>query len=171
MTRRRRGRSGGRCCCASRTILDDLANTDTDLAYASQAANPNMVYSGSRRTGVHTRRQCDRPPENATAAFMDTSKNLTALTGHVDTLLGRLAVNARLAQALLGRVQPNGVPSGYALELGFAPAKNLLREMRTVRDEVPPPAAVCDAPRPGWWRPARRGCSSRVDRARVRAAC
>ena len=30
------------------------------------------------------------------------------------------------------------MPSGYALELGFAPAKNLLREMRTVRDEKYP---------------------------------
>ena len=119
-------------------ILDDLANTDTDLAAASQAANPNMVYTGAGAPENTPVGGAIGLPENATAAFMDTSKNLAALTGHVDTLLDRLAVNARLAQALLGRVQPNDVPSGYALELGFAPAKNLLREMRTVRDEKYP---------------------------------
>jgi len=119
-------------------ILDDLASTDTDLAAASQAANPNMVLTGVSSPETIPVGGSLGLPENAKATFVDTSKNLTALTGHVDTLLDRLAVNARLAQALLGRIQPNDVPSGYALELGFAPAKNLLREMRTVRDEKYP---------------------------------
>lgn len=119
-------------------LLDDLSATDTDLAAAAQAANPSMVFEG---VGAPEETPVGEPmglPEGSTAGFMDTSKNLVALTGHVAGLLDRIAINSRLAQSLLGRVAPNDVPSGYALELGFAPAKNLLREMRTVRDEKYP---------------------------------
>lgn len=50
-------------------------------------------------------------------------------------LLERLATNILLAQALLGRFQPNDVPSGYALQVGFHTARQLMRELRAVRDK------------------------------------
>lgn len=119
-------------------ILDDLANTDTDVAMTGQtSAAPAFTTVGSAPalTG--------RPGEQlgldvAGAGWTDTSKNLIAVTSLLGTLLERLAVNTRLAQALLGRVQPNEVPSGYALALGFHPARQLMREARTVRDEKYP---------------------------------
>ena len=119
-------------------LLDDLSANDTDLAAAAQAANPSMVLQGAPAPEQTPVGGVIGMPEDAKASFMDTSKNLVALTGHVTGLLDRIAINSRLAQSLLGRVAPNDVPSGYALELGFAPAKNLLREMRTVRDEKYP---------------------------------
>ncbi|WP_169165113.1 hypothetical protein [Cellulomonas taurus] len=120
-------------------ILDDIGNTDTDLAAASQTAAPALVTTGVPAGGL-----TGGPgeqwglPADATAGFLDTSKNLTALREFDKDLLDRLATNSRLALALLGRVQPNDVPSGYALQLGFQPARSLLREMRTVRDEKYP---------------------------------
>ena len=116
-------------------ILDDIANTDTDVALTGQtSAAPALVTQGQSplMTG--------RPGEQigTDMAWTDTSKNLVAVHSLLDSLLERLAVNSRLAQALLGRVQPNDVPSGYALSLGFHPARQLMREARTVRDEKYP---------------------------------
>ncbi|QZN86899.1 hypothetical protein [Cellulomonas sp. C5510] len=120
-------------------ILDDIGNTDTDLAAASQQAAPALVTTGVPAGGLDSGpgQQWAMPAES-TAGFLDTSKNLTALREFSTDLLDRLATNSRLALALLGRVQPNDVPSGYALSLGFQPARQLLREMRTVRDEKYP---------------------------------
>lgn len=120
-------------------ILDDIGNTDTDLAAASQQAAPALVTTGVPAGGLDggPGQQWAMPAES-TAGFLDTSKNLTALREFDKDLLDRLATNSRLALALLGRVQPNDVPSGYALSLGFQPARQLLREMRTVRDEKYP---------------------------------
>lgn len=120
-------------------ILDDIGNTDTDLAAASQTAAPALVTTGVPAGGLEggAGQQWAMPAES-TAGYLDTSKNLTALREFDKDLLDRLATNSRLALALLGRVQPNDVPSGYALSLGFQPARQLLREMRTVRDEKYP---------------------------------
>lgn len=120
-------------------ILDDLGNTDTDMAAASQQAAPPLVTTGVAPGGLEGGPGSQWGlPTGATAGFLDTSHNLDALMKFDTSLLDRLAVNTRLAQALLGRVQPNDVPSGYALQLGFHPARMLLREMRTVRDEKYP---------------------------------
>ena len=120
-------------------ILDDIGNTDTDLAAASQTAAPALVTTGVPAGGLEGGAgQQWGLPADATAGYLDTSKNLTALREFDADLLDRLATNSRLALALLGRVAPNDVPSGYALSLGFQPARALLREMRTVRDEKYP---------------------------------
>src|SRR5690606_18878241 len=106
-------------------ILDDIQYTDTDLAQgAATSAAPVFVTEGAPVNGL-----TGAPgtalgfPEGGSGAWADTSKNLTAWHQHINHLLDRLAVNARLAQALLGRIQPNDVPSGYALALGFHPAR------------------------------------------------
>lgn len=115
-------------------LLDDLINTDTDLNVdAGVAASSALVTPDGEATGM------DAGPGlhigGSDAYWTDTSKNLDALTKYGDTLLERLAQNTRLAEALLGRVQPNEVPSGTALALGFHPARQLMRDLRTVRDE------------------------------------
>lgn len=120
-------------------IIDDLMGADTDLATGAQtSASPAFVTTApvAPLTGVPGEQL--GLPQGATAGWTDTSKNLTALTAYTSGLLDRVAVNTRLAQALLGRVQPNDVPSGYALQLGFHPARQLMREARTVRDEKYP---------------------------------
>lgn len=118
-------------------ILDDLQGTDTDLATGAQTSAAPTLVTESPVLGL-----TGRPGETlgvpGGASWTDTSRNLAAWTAHVETLLDRLALNTRLAQALLGRVQPNDVPSGVALQLGFHPARQLMREARTIRDEKYP---------------------------------
>ncbi|MCR6649720.1 MAG: hypothetical protein NVV70_16875 [Cellulomonas sp.] len=117
-------------------ILDDMQGTDTDLSGGAQTSGSPMLVTSAPVNGL-----TGRPGEQlgqATASWTDTSKNLVALTGYLEKLTERLAQNSRLSQALLGQVQPNEVPSGTALSLGFHPARQLMREARTVRDEKYP---------------------------------
>lgn len=121
-------------------IIDDMQGTDTDLASGSQtSASPTLVTTGAPAGGLTGMpgEQLGLDP-GGSASWLDTSKNLVALTTYLEGLLERLAVNARLGLALLGRIQPNEVPSGVALNLGFHPARQLMRESRTVRDEKYP---------------------------------
>lgn len=116
-------------------LLDDLINTDTDLnANKDTTATPDLVVQGEmaepfQRSGASV------IGASGAVGWTDTSKNLTALSEHVDRLLERLSQNTRLADALLGRVKPNEVPSGTALSLGFHPARQLMRDLRLVRNE------------------------------------
>lgn len=116
--------------------LADLQNSDTDLAMAAQQAAPPLVTDEDYGdlpggpgavwgTGTGTK-------------YLDTSKNLTALQSHISGLKDRIAETTRVSKVLLGQVQPNEVPSGYALELGFHPSRNLLQSLRTVRSEKYP---------------------------------
>lgn len=120
-------------------VLDDVQNTDTDLALGSQSASPALATTGAPAGGL-TGLPGEQIglPVGASAEWLDTSKNLDALLKYAGHLADRLAQNTRLSQTLLGRVQPNDVPSGYALALGFHPARQLMRELRTVRDEKYP---------------------------------
>lgn len=133
-------------------ILDDIGNTDTDLAAASQTAAPALVTTGVPAGGLEggPGQQWAMPAES-TAGYLDTSKNLTALREFDKDLLDRLPTNSRLALALLGRVQPNDVPSAYALSLGFQPARQLLRGM---------PKQFVDLPGGGCARSSRGGQSA-----------
>lgn len=119
----------------STRAFSDIHDTDTDLALTAQNSAPALTTSddvgdlpggpGAVWGGVD-------------AKFVDTSKNLTALQSHLGMLKDRVAENTRVSKVLLGQVQPNEVPSGYALELGFHPSRNLLQSLRTVRDEKYP---------------------------------
>lgn len=113
-------------------VLDDLSRTDTDLQSASEVTGsaPLVQSAGAQNLpggpgAVWT---------GTDARYLDTSRNLDAGLKYDEHLLDVLSVNSRLAAALLGRIKPNEVPSGYALELGFAATRNLIREMRLVRD-------------------------------------
>jgi hypothetical protein len=122
-------------------ILDDLAGSDTDVsATAQSSAAPAAVFTGAGAAR-------DMPggpqaswwgPEGSGMGYTDTSRVLTAGLAQNENLLRHLAVNSRLGVALLGRVAPDEVPSGFALQLGFAPAQSMMREMRLVRAEKYP---------------------------------
>lgn len=117
-------------------ILDDLGGGDTDLAISAETvASAALVTTGVGGLDAEgTAAAHFELPTGATAGLIDTATSLDALIKYGAGLLERLSVNARLGGALLGRVRPNEVPSGYALRLGFAPAQRLLKEMRLVRD-------------------------------------
>lgn len=126
------GHFGRSILLATAQILDDLSRTDSDLQTGSEVAGSTPLiqtgglpsFGGGPGTVL----------TGSDARYLDTSRNLDALLKYDDHLLDVLSVNSRLAAALLGRVKPNEVPSGYALELGFAATRNLIREMRLVRD-------------------------------------
>lgn len=128
-------------------ILDDLQNTDTDSSLASgTTGSPIIVRRGagggaaSELTGVRASQVEVRPgtvwdvaPEGG-VDVVDTSGGLAALGKETERLLDRLSVNARLPAAVLGRVKPSEVPSGFALQLGFGPLSAMIRTMRHVRN-------------------------------------
>lgn len=117
-------------------ILDDIQNADTDTSQAAQTAAPQFISSGAPAGGFDGRPGTEIGlPAGATAGWTDTSKNLDALMKHSEALLERLAQNSRLSEVLLGRVSATEVPSGYAMSLGFHPARQLMRDLRAVRDE------------------------------------
>lgn len=121
-------------------LLDELANTDTDLAANSaDLGSPPVVTTGAPTTSLPAGPGAQwNFPTGGTAELLDTSHALDAQLKYLDQLLSRLSRNSRLAKALLGDVGPQEVPSGYSLELGFAATKNLIREMRLVRTEKLP---------------------------------
>lgn len=119
-------------------LLDDLAGNDTDLVAAAQQSNPALLTKGVDAGGVNASGNQLAMRQGESAEFIDTSKNLDALAKFSGMLLERISTTTRLPLALTGGVQPTDVPSGYALELAFHPARQLLREMRTVRDEKYP---------------------------------
>lgn len=119
-------------------VLDDVQNTDTDLAIASQSASSTMVTKGATPTLTGGPGEYLGLPAGAEAGWLDTSRNLDALLKFAQFLADRIVQNTRLSKALVGAIQPNDVPSGYALQLGFHAARQLMRELRTVRTEKHP---------------------------------
>lgn len=117
-------------------LLDDIGFADSDLAAASEVVgNTPVVTTGGVGGAALDRRPGAQwnMPAGGDAKLLDTSNVLTGQIGYKNDLLSRLSVNTRLAEALLGRVKPNEVPSGYALGLGFAPTRSLIGKMRLVR--------------------------------------
>lgn len=118
-------------------VLDDLSQTDSDVqASAATAAKPVLLIPGL--TGDDSLSYA--PGEvisggDGVATILDTSKALDALLKQVDSLSHRMTVNARVPDALLGRVAPSEVPSGLALALSFGPLVAMIAEMRLARAE------------------------------------
>lgn len=121
-------------------ILDDLANSDTDAQAASAtAARPVLTIEG----GSFGRKAPSYAPgevweTEGKASLIDTSKSLDAILKYIEFLLGRLSVNARTPDSILGRVKPSEVPSGVALALSFGPLATMIGEMRLSRAEKYP---------------------------------
>ena len=128
-------------------LLDDLAATDTDLqAASSTTGSPPIGLSGATVPTDSDGRSSLRiapgevwnlGPEGRMTS-VDTSPALAALGARVEALLSRLSANARLPEALLGRVSPADVPSGFAVALTFGPMQSMVRSMRLSRGEKYP---------------------------------
>ncbi len=116
-------------------ILDDLMGADTDLSISSELSAPAATVikgAGSPTLDGGPGAQWNLPA-GASADQLDTSKSLDAQLKYAAHLLEMLSQNTRLAMVLLGKVDVAAAPSGYALELGFAPTSALVRELRNVR--------------------------------------
>lgn len=138
-------------------ILDDISNADTDLSAASATTGHPVLalQGGTVEKDGHGRAKMTYAPGEILETgegkmdVLDTSKSLAALIDYIEFLLKRLSVNSRVAEALLGRIKPSEVPSGVALQLGFGPTEQLVKEMRLVRDEKYP-LLLKFAHRIGW---------------------
>lgn len=123
-------------------ILDDLANADTDLqASSATTGKPPIGLSGSslgNESPSYAPGEVWELGENGELHMLDTSRALDALLKYVDHLLKRISVNVRLPEAVLGRIVPSEVPSGFAMTLGFGPLKTMVGEMRLTREEKYP---------------------------------
>lgn len=122
-------------------LLDDLGFADSDLAVSSEVVgNTPLVLTGGAGGQALDRGPGSQwnLPAGGDARLLDTSGVLTGQIGYVGHLLDRLSVNTRLPAALLGRVKPNEVPSGFAMSLGFASARALVSKLRLVRAEKHP---------------------------------
>jgi hypothetical protein len=127
-------------------ILDDVQNADTDAQAASATTgSPIIGISGSATGGTDplTGRRGSplevapgevwRLGSDGRMDVLDTSGNLEATRQFADHLLDRLSINSRLPAAVLGRVKPSEVPSGFAMQLSFGPLTAMIRQMRLVR--------------------------------------
>lgn len=127
-------------------LLDDIASADTDLsAAAATTGHPVIALQGGtvEKNAAGQSKVTYKPGEilesgDGKLDVLDTSGSLKALIDYIEFLLKRLSTNSRVAEALLGRVKPNEVPSGVALALGFGPTEQLVKEMRLVRSEKYP---------------------------------
>jgi hypothetical protein len=116
-------------------ILDDLMGADTDLSISSElsAPSPTVVTGAGSPTLDGGPGAQWNTPAGSSISQLDTSKSLDAQLKYSTRLLEMLSQNTRLAMVLLGRVDISAAPSGYALELGFAPTAALVRELRNIR--------------------------------------
>lgn len=118
-------------------LLDDIQSEDSDLALSAQTANPLLVTDAAQPltlTGMPG--ETASLPAGAQAQYI--SASLVGGLQYLDTLMKRLAQNTRLGEVLLGRVTPAQVPSGYAMALGFHPARQVMRNARVIREEKYP---------------------------------
>lgn len=123
-------------------VLDDIAAADTDLNAASATTGTPPLALGGQQGGSNEIRTYGPGTVfdvgDGRMDVLDTSNSLDALLKYVRQLLERLAVNSRVAEAAIGRVNAAQVPSGIALALSFAPMEQMVREMRQVRDDKYP---------------------------------
>lgn len=121
-------------------LLDDIANTDTDLQGASALAGSPIIAAfgvdteGDTAPRWHPGMLLEGPAEGR-LDITDTSSALDALLKLDEWLLKRLQVNAHTPGELLGRIERGEVNSGIELRLRFGPLERMVREGRLVRDE------------------------------------
>lgn len=123
-------------------VIDDIEANDTDSQKAGAlAGTPAIALSGGNAPKDEAGNIRSYGPGTVwetgegTMTAVDTSVGLTALTNYGKSLLERLSVNARIPEAMMGRIKPSEVPSGIALWLSFAPHSSMIDEMRLVREE------------------------------------
>jgi hypothetical protein len=117
-------------------LLDDIADTDSDLQAASSlAGTPMAAVSGV----VVPETLTIRPGaifslgEKGTLSSIDLSTPVIVLRDLVDDLLERLFTNVQVPGDLLGR-ESGDVKSGVHLKLRFSPFSQLVGVLRLVRE-------------------------------------
>lgn len=122
-------------------ILDDLQNADTDRnAAADITGTPPIAISGAvseKTVTTYGPGQVFNLGSEGKMDVLNTSGSLDAITTHIDSLLDRMSVNARISQAVLGRLQGE-IPSGISLALLFGPLSSMIDQMRLVRTDKYP---------------------------------
>ena len=128
-------------------VFDDISSVDTDTAAAATlVGSPIIALSGAVPP---TEQQGTTGPlgvrieggqvwtmgDGGRMDALDMSAHLVALRDQGEHLRHVASVNGRVPEALLGRIKPSEVPSGFALALGFTPFESLLGEARLVRKE------------------------------------
>lgn len=120
-------------------ILDDIQATDSDLsASAALTGNPTLVVSGTARDGSLRMGPgvALEVGKDGSADIISGAEHLDPLAQYRDGLLKRLSVNARVPEAVLGRVDPSKVAAGIVLSLSFGPLGSLIDgEMRPARKD------------------------------------
>lgn len=119
-------------------ILDDVQATDSDLqASAALTGNPMLIVSGGSvgdqlRMGPGVALDVGK---DGSADIISGAEHLAPLADYLDRLLRRVSVNARVPEAVLGRVDPSKIQAGVILSLSFGPLSSLIDEMRLVRKD------------------------------------
>jgi hypothetical protein len=119
-------------------ILDDIQATDSDLQAASAlTGGPMLALSGEGIPDdlMLAPNKALKLGPNGRADVISGAEGLTALANYRDDLLRRLSVNARVPEAVLGRVDPSKIEAGIVLSLSFGPLASLIEEMRLVRKD------------------------------------
>ena len=121
-------------------ILDEIAGADTDLSAAAATTGSPMIGLTGGQVGsvAYGPGKVWNLAAGGRVDVVDTSKALDALLKYVESLLHRLSTNARVPASVLGRIDPSEIASGVLLALSFGPLKQLITEMRLVRDEKYP---------------------------------
>lgn len=117
-------------------VLQDLATADTAAAMAADLAGTPMIGVEDGNVSEITVRPGQVIPGKMTP--LDLSASLDAIMKYIDGLSKRMTTNARVADAVLGRIQPGEIKSGLHYALMFGPMKSLVDELRLVRDEKYP---------------------------------
>lgn len=119
-------------------ILDDIQATDSDLQAASEmTGSPMLALSGDAIQSDVTvgPRKALRLGPNGRADIISGADGLTGLAQYRDDLRRLLSVNARVPEAVLGRVDPGQIQAGIVLALSFGPLSSMIDEMRLVRSQ------------------------------------
>lgn len=120
--------------------LDDLAAADTDLNIASVTTGAPPITISGRNAPADGDLTVYGPGQvfwtgDGRMDVLDTSRSLDALLKYAEGLLKRIAVNARVPEEVLGRVNSGNAVAGIAMALSFGPFRSLVREYRLVREE------------------------------------
>lgn len=121
-------------------IIDDIQAVDSDLAKSASLVGSPMVHVAGATPKGGTDPKVG-PGEflltgpDGKVTLLSAAEGIAALRELADYLRALLSTNSRVAEAVLGRIDPSKVASGVLLALSFAPMKSLVDEMRLVRKD------------------------------------